>query len=188
MPQEFLQSYLRQIPLVFKSKAAIHVMNTYKYLRRHCVLVAGILLLAYFPALSGQESTENKAAEKTVPAIYLAAKQGNLQRVRELIAAGNDVNAVNASGRSALMSAVQYRNRGIVRELLIEGADVNKVDTQGRSALMLAVMLKDMEMIDTLLAAGADANLADKAKSTAISIAERTKNKKLIKKLQDSAG
>ncbi len=164
------------------------IMGKYKSAVSNVILAAGLLLGAGGLSVLGQESSESKAAETTVPLIYLAAKQGNLQKVRELIAAGKDVNAVNATGRSALMSAVQYRNRGIVRELLVEGADVNKVDAQGRSALMLAVMTKDMEMIDLLLTAGADATLQDKAKSTALSLAERSKDKKLIKKLKDSAG
>jgi uncharacterized protein len=147
-----------------------------------------LLLAGHMPQVLAQDaSTENKAA-KEVPPIYLAAKAGNLKEVRSLIAEGRDVNATNASGRSALMSAVFFRNRGIVRELLIEGANVNSADAQGRTALMMAVVNKDMLMVELLLGAGADVALEDKTKKTAITLAEKTKSKKLVKLLEDSAG
>ena len=147
-----------------------------------------LLLAGYVPAAYAEDAKEESKAGKAVPPIYLAAKQGNLAAVRSLIAEGSDVNAVNASGRSALMSAVFFRNRGIVKELLIEGANVDSADAQGRTALMIAVVVKDIKMIDLLLAAGADVGIEDKTKNTAITLAERTKNKKLINLLEDSTG
>ncbi len=147
-----------------------------------------LLVLSFMPFALAQDAKEGTETKDAVPPIYLAAKQGNLKAVRTLIAQGSDVNAANATGRSALMSAVFFRNRGIVRELLVEGANVNGVDAQGRTALMIAVVVKDSEMINLLLGAGADVALADKTKNTAITLAEKTKNKKLIKLLEDSAG
>ncbi len=148
----------------------------------------GIFLLAgYVSVVPAQEAGDAKKVVKEVPPIYLAAKAGNLKAVQALIAEGNDVNATNASGRSALMSAVFFRNRGIVRELLIEGANINGVDTQGRTALMMAVVNKDMDMVELLLGSGADVSIEDKAKNTAITLAEKTKNKKLVKLLEDNA-
>ncbi len=152
------------------------------------ILLIFLLLSSYMPIAMAEDAKEENKPGKAVPPIYLAAKQGNLNAVRSLIAEGNDVNAVNASGRSALMSAVFFRNRGIVKELLIEGANVNSADAQGRTALMIAVVVKDIKMIDLLLAAGADVSIEDKTKNTASTLAERTKNKKLIKLLEDSTG
>lgn len=132
------------------------------------------------PAEVGEEAPKAGPA----PAIYIAAKAGRLKQVRALIAEGADINASNRTGRTVLMSAVYYGNRGIVKELLIEGADVNAADAQGRTALMMAVVNNDTEIVDLLISAGADVSLQDKNKKTAASLAENIKNKKLAKLLE----
>ena len=146
----------------------------------------GMVLAAYTPLSLAQDSSEATAPVKKIPPIYPAAKQGNLAAVRSLIVQGKDVNAVNAAGRSALMSAVFFSNRGIVKVLITEVANVNGTDSLGRTARMIAVIKNDMKMIDLLLGAGAA--LADKTKNIAIMLAERSKNKKLVKLLEENAG
>ncbi len=168
-------------------------------IKLRCLLLA--LIAGWVPPLTSiaQDAPEETAQQETAtgdetgreaasaPAeIYLAAKDGHLARLKSLIAAGADINAVNAQGRSALMGAVYVRNRRIVRELLMEGANVNTVDAEGRTALMFAVVNGDMEIVQMLLDAGADVSIQDKNKHTATSIAERHKNKSLVK-LLDSA-
>jgi len=132
----------------------------------------------------GDEAGSND--NKRPAEIYLAAKEGRLEKLKSLIASGADINAVNTHGRSALMGAVYVRNRRIVRELLLEGANVNTVDAQGRSALMIAVTTGDHEIVQMLVDAGADISMEDKNKNTAITLAERRKDKKL-QKLLDAA-
>ncbi len=139
------------------------------------------------PAQLEQESRVN-----AVPKVYLAAKQGRLEKLKSLIAAGADVNASNRNGRTVLMSAVYYRNKAIVRELLSEGVNVDAVDSQGRTALMLAVANNRVEMVNLLLASGADVKIEDKKQNTALTIAEKsslskTKKKKLVKILEQAA-
>lgn len=200
------------MPTVLGAQAAKAAMDTLNRKRLFNIALISLLLLALPSAVVGQEAdkaaegtenaagddtaaaTENAAAQKAdsapskVPPLYLAAKSGNIGAVRSLIAEGMDVNAANAAGRSALMSAVFFRNRGIVRELLTEGANVNAVDAQGRSALMIAVVNKDINMVEILLGAGADVALEDKSKNTAMTLAEKSKNKSLLKLLEESAG
>lgn len=137
-------------------------------------------------------SSDTVTAGYSVPEIYLAARNGNLGRVRSLIADGTDVNAVNFAGRTALMSAVYFQNTSIVRELLGEGADVNARDANGRTALMLAVTVNNPDLVEELIAAGADVSIADNSKNTAMSLAERStagkvRKKKLVKLLEAAA-
>ena len=141
-------------------------------------------LILLFGLVQPGTVTAQDVAETTAPAdLYLAAKEGRLEQVKSLIAGGADVNAVNAQGRSALMSAVYKRNRRIVRELLVEGANVNTVDAMGRTALMIAVITGDHDIAQMLIDAGADVSVQDKSKNTAITLAERRKDKKLEKML-----
>ena len=128
----------------------------------------------------------NSAAKGTDLKVYVAAKEGQLAMLKAMLANGANVNAANANGRSALMGAVYYRNRGIIRELLSEGADVDAVDAQGKTALMIAVANQYMEIIQDLLNAGADVSVKDKKEGTALTLAEKINNKKIIK-LLDSA-
>lgn len=138
------------------------------------------------------DAGKTAAEKKQVPDIYLAAKTGRLEKVRTLIAEGTDINASNSQGRTALMSAVFYRNKSIVRELLSEGVDVDAKDATGKTALMIAVAHNDMEMINLLLASGADVNIQDNKERTVLTMAEKStlkkKQKKKLMKLLESAG
>ena len=152
------------------------------------------LVMAIQPGVYAQQATAAKASaggDQAVPEIYLAARSGNLNRVRSLIADGTDVNARNFAGRTALMSAVYFQNKSIVRELVGEGADLNVRDAGGRTALMLAVSVNNLELIEELIAAGADVNIADNGKNTALSLVEKSSlgksRKKQLTKLLEAA-
>ena len=138
------------------------------------------------------EDALGEVVESTVPDIYLAAKNGKLTKVRSLIADGTDVNAANSNGRTALMSAVFFRNKAIIKELLGEGADVNVKDSLGRTALMIAVSRKDSEIAELLIASGADVTIEDNNQKTALTMAEKStlskkEKKKLLKLLETAA-
>lgn len=175
----------------------------FKYLLFSVLTITSISTVTVY----AQETGDNKAAaEQTtppvaapkkaekfvVPKIYLAAKEGRLSRLKSLIAEGADVNASNASGRTALMSALLRRNSSVVKELLREGANVDAGDAQGKTALMLAIAHNDLEMINLLLASGADVKLEDNKKNTALTLAKKSslsksKRKKLVKLLEKAA-
>ena len=142
-------------------------------------------------ASAAGKSADVATTGHSVPEIYLAARNGNLNRVRSLIADGMDINVTNFSGRTALMSAVYFQNKSIVRELVGEGADLNVRDAGGRTALMLAVSVNNLELIEELIAAGADVNIADNGKNTALSLVEKSSlgksRKKQLTKLLEAA-
>lgn len=167
-------------------------------LKKYCMLFA-LLLLAPWVIAQEEEAeaaedaaVEEQAAEasepvKTGPAppIYIAAKMGRLQQLRRLLEEGADINATNNNGRTALMGATSYRNRGIVKELLVEGANVDAADSRGRTALMMAVINNDADIVALLIGAGADLTLQDKDQKTAATFSEKIKNKKLVKLLEE---
>ena len=87
--------------------------------------------------------------------LLFAARQGDLQSARLLLAAGADVDDAAASGTSALVVAA-HSGHGTLAALLLEaGADPGAAGA-GYSALHAAVLRGDLGLVRTLLAHGAD--------------------------------
>ena len=89
------------------------------------------------------------------PVIVLAGFNGNRRTVRTLLAAGADVNAVDATGTSALIAASALGHAEVVDLLLAAGADVNLKDSGGKSALARATLRGHTRVAEALKAAGA---------------------------------
>jgi ankyrin repeat protein len=104
-------------------------------------------------------------------ALHFAAREGEVEAVRQLVATGADIDARAADGKSALALAI-YNGHYDAAELLIEaGADVNAADAERFTPLFWAVDRRNMEwspgfpwtqtadplpLIEKLLAAGAE--------------------------------
>lgn len=99
-------------------------------------------------------------------ALWEATRTGDVERVRELIKAGADVNHVDREW-SVLMVAVEMSELEVARDLISAGADVNFCAPQGWSVLHHAVDVEcdgyaqsqippDLAMVELLLRSGAD--------------------------------
>jgi ankyrin repeat protein len=98
-----------------------------------------------------------------------AAKQGDLPRVKTLVADGADVNAKNSDGATALMVASETRNLEVVQSLLAKGADVNAKANDGQTALFKAVSQRNNEdVVEALIGKGADVNARTNGGGTAL--------------------
>ncbi len=96
------------------------------------------------------------AAEDPGDALRRAASTGDLAKVKELLAAGVDVNAANKYGGTALAFASDKGHTAVVDLLLERGADVNTKDSfYGATPLTWAVMHGHADIVKTLLAKGA---------------------------------
>ena len=72
-----------------------------------------------------------------VTPLMKAAKEGNAEKVQELLAAGADVNAQDERGLTPLMWAAGNSFQNTVQILLNAGADIDIKNNKGRTALDL---------------------------------------------------
>jgi ankyrin repeat protein len=95
-------------------------------------------------------------------ALMFAARVGDLESAKLLVAAGADVNDADAWGVSATSLAAHSGFTDVVLFLLDKGADPNRAEP-GFAPLHEAVMRRDEKMVAALLAHGADASAPLKA-------------------------
>jgi ankyrin repeat protein len=131
--------------------------------------------------------------------LHNAARQLEIERVRELLAEGADVNAQDTSGRTALQLAVRYAYKNedealkIVQELLAAGASINAADDEGFAPLSHAAVYGYPELLQYLIASGADVNHRDEHGNTAINLIEDApslakKRRRIVKILEQHGG
>ena len=103
-----------------------------------------------------------------------AVRQGAVESVQILLAAGSDVNQTMADGTSPLVVAIINGHYDLAKWLLEKGADPNIVDARGRNALFAAVDMRNyrwselpkpdgdgidpLDLVKILLARGANPN------------------------------
>jgi ankyrin repeat protein len=124
------------------------------------------------------------AAWQTASAsIAAAARDGDLDEVRKLIAAGTDVNVPEADGTSALLWAAHQSSPDLVRTLLKAGADANAANGFGVTPLLEASRYGDAETIRALLDGGADMAAAAREGETPLMAAARAGSAAAVKLL-----
>jgi ankyrin repeat protein len=89
--------------------------------------------------------------------LLFAARAGDLESARLLVASGADVNDSAPAGTSALIVAVHSGHPAVAAFLLDKGADAN-AGAAGYTALHAAVLRGDVESVRSLLAHGANPN------------------------------
>lgn len=107
---------------------------------------------------AGREELNYDVPRGGSTAILFAARSGDAESARLLIAAGADVNDALPDGASALVVAAHSGNRAVAKLLLEKGADANSAAV-GYTALHAAVLRGDLELVKALLAHNANPNV-----------------------------
>ena len=103
--------------------------------------------------------------------IHDAAGEGNIEAVKQHIAAGTDVDA-KTGGETPLLWAARFGQSQVAELLIAEGADVNAKNVVGQTPLHLAAGASHKEIIELLIAAGAEVNAKTKRGETPLDLAE----------------
>lgn len=93
---------------------------------------------------------------KSDPALVVAAREGDIEAVRALLAKRVNVNEQARDGATAVLWAVHQSNLPMVRALITAGANVNTPNKYGVTPLLEASRTGDTPMIAELLKAKAD--------------------------------
>ncbi len=91
--------------------------------------------------------------------LALAAHNGQLEIVSQLVALGADVEARDRIGKTPLMWAGHAKDVNIIRELLNAGADIRARDSVVGTALSWTAGFGDGASVRTLIEAGSDVNV-----------------------------
>ena len=106
--------------------------------------------------------------------IWKASSVGDLERVRQLIQDGQDVNGDKHSRTTPLMWAADGGHDQVVCELIRAGADVNRRNKYKQTALHLASQRDHPCVVEILSKAGANVNEKDKHGVTPLMVAAAT--------------
>ena len=93
--------------------------------------------------------------------IHKAASGGNIEALKQHLAAGVDVNSKTSLGETPLQGATYSGHKEIVELLIAKGADVNAMDFNKGNSLLNAVSRSHKEIVELLIAKGADVNVRD---------------------------
>jgi len=144
----------------------------------------------------GKTSEELKAAEPVAEAakpkqptakapdisIHGAAKAGDIETVKQHIAAGTDVNAKDVFGWTLLLQAVAGGHKEIVELLIDNGAEVNGKTDEGWIPLSLAACESHKEIVELLISEGAEVNAKERDGRTPLNFASKKSIKDLLRK------
>ena len=105
--------------------------------------------------------------------IMRAARQGDVENIRQLLQAGESVEVVDSNNASALHYAAESQQYFAVKALLEAGIDANGADRDGNTPLLLAVKNGARDIVAVLIQSGAKVNVVDRYRNTPLLMAIR---------------
>lgn len=132
---------------------------------------------------SALQAMDVPAGNDLNPQLIEAARNGEIEQVRQLLTENVDVNAKDAGGRTALFFAARNGSRDICELLLTNKADVNAKSNGGFTPLMAAIRCNQRDVCELLLAMNADVNAKNNNGETALLFAADSYNLEICKLL-----
>ena len=119
------------------------------------------------------ENKEIEIGSFEYPPLHYSAWPGDIEKVKELIEAGADVNAKDLiDGTTSLHWAAYFGHKEIVELLLKSGSKVDAKSNNGNTPLYWAAYSGQEEVIELLITKGAKVNARNKDGETALDVAK----------------
>ncbi|MFC2125000.1 acyltransferase family protein [Bacteroidota bacterium] len=122
--------------------------------------------------ISGERDQVSSSQNSILPpdvGLHKAVLQGDIESVRQHIAAGSNLDEKEPSGGSSpLITAALFGKTEVARTLIEGSANVNFKNNEGSTPLHTAAFFCRTEIVEALLANGADKNIRNNAGSTAL--------------------
>ena len=127
-----------------------------------------VVAIMFIPDDSNNDSPQQKPSVAKAPntSLFRASMDGNIEVVRQHLAAGSDVNEKFYKGRTSLFNAVQKGHKEIAELLIDSGANVNVKGEEGVTPLHFAALFGRPETAKLLIAKGAGVNIKDNKNET----------------------
>ena len=135
-------------------------------------LLIFLLSAAFITALP-----QTSRADVSYTEMVTAIANGDVQKVKDLLAKGADPKAKSNNGMQPIHFAVGGGNAEIFNLLLDKGADLKSKDKDGAEPIHFASISGNMEVFKLLLEKGADPNIKDKSGESPI---DHARNKKIV--------
>jgi uncharacterized protein len=120
---------------------------------------AALIAMACLAAPTQAQVAPSAAEVARYTGLFAVAHQGDLGKVKKLLAAGANVNARDPYGRTAVHIAAHARQRELIRALAQAGADLELLENDRYDAVTIASVADDEETLRVLLSLGASAKL-----------------------------
>ena len=140
------------------------------------------LLLTTIAAVLVVGCVESQPPEPPDISILDAVRKGNIEAVKQHLAAGADVNAKGLGGLTDLHYAASGGQKEITELLFAEGADVNAKDESGKTPLHWAAWRGHKEVAELLIANDADVNARKNNGITPLDLAVDKETTDLLRK------
>ena len=171
-----MKSKIHKNQLITKNKAMRKSLKIYSM---KTLLSISLLILFLTSACAKSNNSESKSAANTntnnesvivKPKINIheAVLSGNLEAVKQHIAAGTNINEKDAmSGSTPLISASSFGKNEIAKVLIDAGADLAIKNNDGSTALHAAAFFCRVEIVQMLIDAKADTTIKNNFGATA---------------------
>ena len=125
--------------------------------RRLALASALLAINAWFAPPAQAQAGPTAAEAAQYQGLHAAAWRGDVTKIERLVAAGANLNARDAHGRTPLHVATFAGQRGAIRALARSGADLNVLENDRYDGVTIAAVADDEETLRVLLSLGASA-------------------------------